>query len=93
MLRSAVVFVQKRSPHYNLKINTRQMNTGSVYTISLGRNSDKYLCTGSVGGVVIFRRVRLPKSKIDSLRLPETITISGEIRPAHRLEKSNTQDK
>lgn len=52
------------------------MNTGYVYTITLGKYSDKYLCTFNDLGQMIFRRVRMPKNKIDAIRLPENIHIT-----------------
>ncbi len=55
------------------------MRVGVVYEICLGSNKDKYLCVSApiigIDGLTRLRRVRLPKSKIDSLRLPENISI------------------
>lgn len=64
------------------------MNTGEVYAITLGRYSDKYLVTGNFNGTRELRRVRLPKTKIDSVRLPERISIQyfGQpIKPQKKL--------
>lgn len=52
------------------------MKVRHIYTVTLGTNSDKYVCIGNDNrGWAILRRVRKPTSKIDSLRLPETIHI------------------
>lgn len=52
------------------------MKVGEIYSIALGKYSDKYLVTGDWYGTFELRRVRLPKTKIDAIRLPERIAIS-----------------
>lgn len=52
------------------------MKVGTVYTISVGHHSDKYLCVFVSPAGVEYRRVRKNKSKIDGIRLPETIVIA-----------------
>lgn len=51
------------------------MEVGQAYIITLGKYRDKYLVTGNHYGVFELRRVRLPKSKIDAVRLPERLSI------------------
>lgn len=51
------------------------MNLSEIYIITLGKYSDKYMVTGNVNNTKELRRVRTPKSKIDSIRLPERISI------------------
>lgn len=52
------------------------MNISEIYTITLGKYSDKYLVTGKwYGGDIELRRVRMPQTKIDAVRLPERISI------------------
>lgn len=52
------------------------MQAGSIYSIQLGKYHDEYLCVFSGNGGYNLRRVRLPKNKIDGVRLPENISIS-----------------
>lgn len=52
------------------------IDIGEIYQITLGSHSDKYLVTGNFNGVKELRRVQLPKTKIDAVRLPERISIS-----------------
>ncbi len=52
------------------------MEPGQLYTITLGKYSDKYLVTANWNGAKELRRVRLPKTKIDAIRLPERISIT-----------------
>lgn len=55
------------------------MRRGEIYTIKLGKYSDKYLVmmnTPDEKSIIQLRRVMLPKTKIDAVRLPEIITIS-----------------
>jgi hypothetical protein len=52
------------------------MEVGEIYTITLGRYTDKYLVTAIGYHARELHRVRTPKTKIDSLRLPETISIA-----------------
>lgn len=52
------------------------MTTGLLYNITLGRYQDKYLVTGDYNGQFELRRVRMPKTKIDGVRLPERISIA-----------------
>lgn len=51
-------------------------NLSDIYQLQLGYHGDKYMCVGVGRGMAEFRRVRLPKSKIDGVRLPERITLS-----------------
>ncbi len=74
------------------------MQLGSVYTITLGKYSDQYLCI-SIGMVYNLKRVRLPKSKIDGIRLPEYITITNfgtsvsKTKTSTCLQKTSTVKK
>lgn len=53
------------------------MKCGELWNIKLGKYSDKYLVTfDSTTRQYQLRRVRLPKTKIDAVRLPEYIDIS-----------------
>ena len=56
-----------------LKIDST--NLRDMYSFTLGHNGDKYMCTAIGDGVAEFRRVRVAKSKIDGVRLPERISI------------------
>ena len=51
-------------------------NLTDIYSVTLGYNGDKYMCTGVGNGFAEFRRVRMAKSKIDGVRLPERISLS-----------------
>jgi len=53
------------------------MTVGKVYTITLGVYTAKYLCTRVDPLGWELRRVRLGKTKIDSIRLPSTIFINN----------------
>jgi hypothetical protein len=52
-----------------------------VYMFRLGKNYEKYLCTNINSLSATLLKVRESKSKIDSIRLPESIEISfcGEV--------------
>jgi len=52
------------------------MKVGLLYEITLGRYHDRYLCDKHDPVGYRMRRVRTAKSKIDAIRLPETIYIS-----------------
>lgn len=53
------------------------MKVGEIYAVTLGYYSDKYLVTADVNGISFeLKRVRLPKTKIDSVMLPVRISIS-----------------
>lgn len=53
------------------------MKVGEIYAVTLGYYSDKYLITIDVNGILFeLKRVRRAKTKIDSVRLPERISIS-----------------
>jgi len=71
------------------------MELGSIYTITLGKNADKYMCVGTSPSKesARFKRVRLPKTKIDAVRLPEiiTITLFGNTMPHQITKKKNNQ--
>jgi hypothetical protein len=64
------------------------MKVGSIYKIQLGKYSDSYLCTFSSPVGYDLRRVRMPKNKIDGVRLPEHISISHLGTPLYNLEKN-----
>lgn len=51
------------------------MNPSEIYIITLGKYSDKYMVTSSWKGHIELRRVRVPQTKIDGVRLPERISI------------------
>lgn len=49
-----------------------------IYSIKLGKYCDSYVAVYITPFSVSLRRVRLPKTKIDAVRLPEHITITFE---------------
>lgn len=52
------------------------MEARELYTITLGKYSDKYMVTTATTiGMTQLRRIRTPKTKIDAVRLPEHISI------------------
>jgi len=57
-------------------LNIDPSNLSDLYSVTLGYNGDKYMLTTVGNGFAEFRRVRMPKSKIDGVRLPERISIS-----------------
>lgn len=52
------------------------MTVGTIYIISNGKQSCKYLCIFSGLGGWNLKRLVLPKTKADGSRFPETITIN-----------------
>lgn len=67
------------------------MEVGTAYTITLGKYSDKYLCVFDTLNGGTLRRVRLPKTKIDAIRLPEIIHITEFSKPLPKsLKTKNT---
>ena len=58
------------------------------YSIRLGNYCDKYIATDITPFGVLLRRVRLPKTKIDRVRLPESITITFE---GHSIPTENVK--
>lgn len=72
-------------------LNIDPSNLSDLYSITLGYNVDKYMCTLVGNGTAEFRRVRMPKSKIDGVRLPERISISffgsRATKVAHKKKK------
>lgn len=52
------------------------MNVGQLYEITLGERSDKYVCIRESPSGWQFKRMGMPKTKIDGVRLPESILIS-----------------
>jgi len=64
----------KKSKVSGLQIDAN--NLSDIYSLTLGYNGDKYMCTTVGNGFAEFRRVRMPKSKIDGVRLPERITLT-----------------
>lgn len=72
------------------------MNVGEIYLITLGYYSDKYLVTVDAYGTKELRRVRLPKTKIDAIRLPEKISItyleSTINKPKHKKQNTQTEN-
>lgn len=53
------------------------MYVGTIYQITLGtKHTDRYLCIYNGCGTSQLRRIRMPKSKIDAVRLPEIIHIT-----------------
>jgi len=65
------------------------MTVGFVYTISMGKYSDKYICIMTDPLGYVLKRVRLPKTKIDAIRLPETIYINIFSKPIPQQTESN----
>jgi hypothetical protein len=64
------------------------MEVGTVYTITLGKYSDKYLCVFDTFNGGSLRRVRTPKTKIDNVRLPENIHITEFSKPFPKHNKN-----
>jgi len=65
------------------------MNVGFIYTITLGEHSDKYVCVLKDPIGYKFKRVRLPLTKIDAVRLPENIYISEFGRPMIKSKRKS----
>ena len=66
------------------------MQIGEIYSIRLGRHMDKYIVTSKIFSTVAeLKRVQTPKSKIDGVRLPESMTIifEGHVIPQKKIRK------
>jgi hypothetical protein len=52
------------------------MKVGEIHTITLGKYGDKYKVVNVFITSVELVRIRMPKSKIDAIRLPARISIT-----------------
>lgn len=72
-----------------IKMAKQDIVLSGIYSIRLGDYCDKYVATDITPFGVLLRRVRLPKTKIDRVRLPESITITfeGHCFPTKNVKK------